>query len=81
MNPCPRHEPEVVVILQFLKHDATAASEQDSQNFPEGGDLSVHHLSLFHRVAIQLQQVSFSEQRAETHHLLVPVKHELNGLI
>ena len=56
--------------------DATALSDEGahSQYFPEGGDLSVHHLLLLHRVSIQLLQVSFSKQRAETHHLLVPVK-------
>lgn len=46
----------------------------DSQYLPEGGDLSVHHLSFFRWVSVQLQQVSFSKQRAEAHHLLVPVK-------
>lgn len=46
----------------------------DSQYFPEGSDLSVNHLSHFHRVSVQLLQVSLSKQGAQAHHLLVSVK-------
>lgn len=65
------------------KHDAVSVYEEvaDSQYFPECSDLSVHHLSLFHRVSIQLLQVSFSKQGAETHHLLVSMKHKFNRLL
>lgn len=55
--------------------------QTDSQYFPQGGDLFVHHLFLFHSVSIKVLQVSFSKQRTKTHHLLVPVEthgHEVN---
>lgn len=53
----------------------------DSQYFPQGCDLFVHHLLLLHRVSIQSLQVSFSKQRAQTHHLFAPVKHSKGVLI
>lgn len=45
-----------------------------SQDLPERRDLLFHHLTFLRGVSVQQQQVAFTEERSQAHHLLVPAR-------